>query len=699
MRKLLAVSTLFLAQSVIAAPFDSCSPDAYLTQGSVPQTYAVNLISGDFRVEASSMGTRRPVNATGFNPVDNYIYGWGYEYRSPVRVNSDMSVEPLDVNNIAGTHFYVGDVHPRNNHYYVYRRGAKYGLYSIQLDQNAADYLEMKQIIDGKTLSLPIADMAINPADGLAYSVDSSGLLYSIDLATGVSAVLGNVGQTKTFGAAYFDPDGNMYISRNADGSIFKIAIGQADYTAKLFASGPSSNINDGARCALSPVGVAPNVMLDFGDAPDSYGTYLESNGARHSLTADSTLYLGGSVDGESDSSAFPLSDDDNDSQDDEDGIQFATAIVEGDKAVAIVKASADGYLSGWIDLAGDGVFDPEDQVIADIAVTAGKQAVYIDIPSGVNQGKSWARFRLSSTMGLEPTGGVSDGEVEDYQVELQEQEVIVNHYPSSTGWTTVAFEDNWPLEGDYDMNDLVVYMRTAVARKDAGIKQVNIAGEVAAMGAAYHNGFAIRLPGVKYSQIDVDNVRYTINGQRVSYPPIEGGRDEAILMVTYNMWDFVGSGEHCLYYRTEAGCGSSIQMAFEAEIPMLEPVDVELSGVFDPFLFATPGAWHGGHFVSAPGRGYEIHLKNHEPTEAFDVTLFDQQGVDASDPQQGRYFQTSNGLPWALEVGTRWQYPIEYRDVGHAYQLFAKYASTSGLENSFWYDPEHTTPDLIFSN
>lgn len=699
MRTLFAVPFLLFAQSAWSAPFDTCPAQAFLTQGSVAQTYAVNLVTGDYRIQAESMGTTRAVNGLGFNPVDQYIYGWGYEYGLPVRVHSDFTVEPLQVDNISEANFYVGDVHPSNNHYYVYRRGSGYGLYAIQLDPEASDYLEMRRIVDGSTLSMSIADMAINPADGLGYAVSSSGQLYRFDPETGDSAILSNVGERGGFGAAYFDPDGNLYVSRNYDGSIFRIPVGKADYTAELFASGPSSSINDGSRCATAAVIDASDTQIDFGDAPDSYGTYLESNGARHGLASGSTLRLGEFVDGEADSSAFPLSDDDNDGVNDEDGIQFATGIVESESAVIIVNSSGAGYVSAWFDLEADGVFDYEDQVLYDYPVEAGKQAVYVDIPPGVKQGKTWARFRLSSRTGLQPKGGVADGEVEDYEIEILEKEATVNHYPSATGWTTVAFEDNWPLEGDYDMNDLVVYLRNSVVRGAAGIKKVTIKGEIAAVGAAYHNGFGVRLPGIKHSQVDVANVVYKINGREVDFQPIEGGRDEAILIATYNLWDYTGTGEHCLYFRTEPGCGSSIQMTFEAEIPMLEQVDASLSGVFDPFLFATPGAWHGGHFFTAPGRAYEIHLKNQEPTEAFDATLFDQPGEDVSDPARGVFFQTSQGLPWALEVGTRWEYPTEYSDVGRAYTLFSSYATSGGQTNSYWFNPDYTDRELIFTH
>lgn len=696
MKKLLIVPALLFAQSLWAQPFDSCPSDAYLIQGKLPQVYNVNLFSGDYKVAADNMNVAERVNAIGFNPVDQYIYGWSYEHGTVARIHADFGVEPLNVDNITDKDFYVGDVHPANNEYYVYRRGQKYGLYRIDLDPQSANYLTMQKIIDGKSLSMKSADMAISPTDGYAYSLSRDGDLYQVDLNSGADTLLGNAGITGTFGAAYFDPHGNFYAARNNDGSIFRIAVGDGDYTAVFQSAGPASNINDGARCATAPANGVVAMNMDFGDAPDSYGTYLDNDGARHSIGDN---YLGSGIDAESDSFAFPLSDDDNENSDDEDGVQFATALVEGKNAVVMVKSTGSGYLNGWIDIDADGTFNSSDQLITDVEITSERQAVYVDIPYGISPGKSWARFRLSNQPGLQATGEAPDGEVEDYAVELREQEVTVNHYPSATGWTTLAFEDNWPLAGDFDMNDLVVYLRTGVEQKDDGISKVIITGEVAAVGAAYHNGFAIRLPGVLRSQVDIDNVSYTINGQPVKWQPIEGGREETILMVTYNLWDYIGAGEHCLFYRTEDGCGSSIQMNFEAEIPMLEPVDVALRGVLDPFIFATPGAWHGGHFVTAPGRGYEIHLKNQAPTEAFDITLFDQPGDDASNAEDGLYFQTQNGLPWALEIGTRWDYPIEYHDISHAYPLFAKYASSGGENDSYWYNLQQTNSSYIFDN
>jgi len=301
------------------------------------------------------------------------------------------------------------------------------------------------------------------------------------------------------------------------------------------------------------------------------------------------------------------VSDDENGRSDDDDGVQFATSIVGGRNSIMIVEASKPGFLNAWIDLDRNGKFDTNEQVSHNYYVNAGKQSLYTYIPRTVVEGDSWARFRLSSIPNISPTGGVADGEVEDYKIKLVEEATTVSYYPTNNSWTTLAFEDNWPHEGDYDMNDLVVYMRTAVHRKNAGVSRVEVKAEVAAVGAAYHNGFAIRLPGIKRSQVNLEEMELEINGKPVTdFQPLEEGRDEAILIVTYNVWDYVNSGELCLFYRTEPGCGSNIEMNFYASIPLQEPAQVEVDALLDPFLFATPGAWHGDHLVTAPGRSYE---------------------------------------------------------------------------------------------
>lgn len=162
-------------------------------------------------------------------------------------------------------------------------------------------------------------------------------------------------------------------------------------------------------------------VPIDMGDAPDSYGTLLASNGARHSQSSASGLYLGSLVDTEINGQPNPagLGDDEN-GIDDEDGIVLSTTLLAGRGAAIIANSSGTGKLDAWIDFNGDGDFlDAGEQIAASYPVFAGPNGLAFTVPADATLGGTFARFRLSTAGGLAPTGSATDGEVEDYGVTI----------------------------------------------------------------------------------------------------------------------------------------------------------------------------------------------------------------------------------------------------------------------------------------
>ena len=410
---LLMGSTLTSDPTAVPGTTFSCGSQAYLTQGQQPSTYSLNLLSGDYTVAALEHSERvnnQPgnalgdaLNALGFNMRDQYVYGWSFAHGEPARIHNDWSVEPLDGVNITRHNFDVGDVSTDGSKYYVYRSGGNAGLYSIGLDPDADDYLQMERIINGGRLRLEIADFAFNPLDSLIYAMDSDGILHQIDPDTGDSRELGDTGagSGSAYGAAFFDGDGAFYASRNNDGAVFRIDIPGGIYTAQLFSMGPSTTSNDGFRCAEAPLIDVDDDSIDFGDAPESYGTYLSDNGARHGLLESPEVRLGASADGESEAYAFPLSDNDGTSSD-EDGVQFVTNMVANRQAITMVHANAAGYLNVWVDTDQNGSFDAGEQLVTDRLLNEGRQPVYLAIPDNAVAGDTWARFRFSSYQGLQ---------------------------------------------------------------------------------------------------------------------------------------------------------------------------------------------------------------------------------------------------------------------------------------------------------
>jgi hypothetical protein len=161
----------------------------------------------------------------------------------------------------------------------------------------------------------------------------------------------------------------------------------------------------------------------DYGDAPDSYGTLLASNGAGHAVV--SGFHLGALIDYEGDGQASVGADgDDLGGVDDEDGIQFMQLLMVGAatrlNVILTTDDVLDAFLNAWVDFNGDGDWDDDgEQIFTDVSLIAGGNPLSFLVPAGATPGDTYARFRLDSGGGLTPYGLANDGEVEDYVVRI----------------------------------------------------------------------------------------------------------------------------------------------------------------------------------------------------------------------------------------------------------------------------------------
>ncbi len=187
--------------------------------------------------------------------------------------------------------------------------------------------------------------------------------------------------------------------------------------------------------------------MVDFGDAPDSYGTTSGTNGPSHAINPD--LYLGSCVDAELEAQPTTGADGDDNGAgyytagtcaapgDDEDGVKLVTPLVPGAQACVQVTAhngivpDTDAYLYAWFDWNGDGDFDDPGEMVNTGDFSSG----YITVPNGgvsgqtycfdvpadatFEGGQAYSRFRLTTASLTAPTSSAPDGEVEDYATPL----------------------------------------------------------------------------------------------------------------------------------------------------------------------------------------------------------------------------------------------------------------------------------------
>ncbi|HET6746938.1 MAG TPA: GEVED domain-containing protein [Candidatus Saccharimonadales bacterium] len=437
------ISVLLPGKQAQAAPYLGCSANGFIFkyQGN-PDTdvRAIDMVTGT----DSSAGTitARNFNAVGYNPNDNYFYGWDLTGSGTfMRFKSDFSAAPesLTISSYSGptTNIFAGDV-DENGHYWFFTVGGTTTWYEVDLTTPVPTFIG-----SGNT-----ANPTGNEGTDWAYIPGTDSLYRGMDNGTNITIVAFNR-TTKTYstigvvsnitaaadrnmGAVYADPDGNFYMSSHQSGRVWRVDLsGTPPFTAQQLGAS-DANSNDGARCALA------SVPVDLGDAPDTYQTLIGSDGPRHSIanfninTSTAPLMLGTHIDIEAD--GFPgvqAKGDDNDHQgsayvDDERGVTSIVATPGTPTAlrvpVKVTNTSASAAtLAGWIDLDNDQIFEAGERVTTSIPANSGTVSYELNFPSTTFTTNTYARFRVFSGTVANPlpTEPVTGGEVEDVLVQV----------------------------------------------------------------------------------------------------------------------------------------------------------------------------------------------------------------------------------------------------------------------------------------
>lgn len=245
---------------------------------------------------------------------------------------------------------------------------------------------------------------------------------------------------------------------------------------------------------------------------------------------------------------------------------------------------------------------------------------------------------------------------------------VVEEEYVTTTTGT-LAFEDSWPEEGDYDFNDFVTaYTYKLVAGNDnRNVKGIRLTFSPKALGASYNSGFAIQLP-IKSSNI-----------ANVTGGTLEEGEEQATIIVYENTRRdaFGGRGG---FINTQKGSERIPGTDREIYVSLKENVTLSSFQNFNPFIYVN-------------GRDREIHLTDKAPTSKMNKDLFTTED-DRSTPESNHYYRMNNFHPWVLDVtsttngnstNSLWAYPSEGNNISLAYPNYDQWTSdhhTNWLDN-----------------
>jgi hypothetical protein len=362
------------------------------------------------------------------------------------------------------------------------------------------------KVENDETFNVSLGAITLAPAGVTSAGSPQSGTILNDDTATvtltgGGAANEGNTGTTPRvftatlnnpvqggFSISYSTADGTAttadsdYVDNDGPNLVFAGTANETETITVLVNGDLKVEANEtftvtlgtitGAPAGVS-VGGAPqtgtitNDEIDFGDAPETtYPTLLASNGARHNTILG--FHLGATIDGDLDGQQSAMANGDGA---DEDGVTLPAVMVTGTTADIVLNASSSGLLNAWVDFNDNGSWaDPGEQVFTNTPVVAGNNNLSFAVPPAAVVGTSFARFRFSSASGLSFNGAAADGEVEDYQVNILDNQFSIDNpivTEGNAGTTTMTFTVTRTTNANDSSVDFDITGGTATAGTD----------------------------------------------------------------------------------------------------------------------------------------------------------------------------------------------------------------------------------------
>lgn len=247
-------------------------------------------------------------------------------------------------------------------------------------------------------------------------------------------------------------------------------------------------------------------------------------------------------------------------------------------------------------------------------------------------------------------------------------------YYPNKTDWGTFAFEDLWPGKGDYDFNDLVLdYHFKSVLNSSNGLVEFFTDYSVRAIGASLTNGFAFMLPGNPTNVAKVTGTNITESYLSLNANGTEQGQTNTVIFLFDNAFTMIDPSE-------------SSFVNTKPDVAYVDPDTNQLYVFYTNAVVNAGAAPYNPFIVVDKTRGIEVHLAGEEPTALADPALFGT-WADDSDPATGKYYQTANNLPWALDLPVKFDYPVEQVQIIDAYNYFQDWGESGGTIYTDWYE------------
>ncbi len=246
-----------------------------------------------------------------------------------------------------------------------------------------------------------------------------------------------------------------------------------------------------------------------------------------------------------------------------------------------------------------------------------------------------------------------------------------------SQGEYVVAFEDQYPMVGDADYNDIVIAFTTQTVTDAAGrVRDLQVTYHLVARGAGYDHLVGLHLPGLPGDADGTLEIERWLSDAAETHEVVTPRTLTELVAAERRITDVFPSTYLALpplsgatFTNTQApgidraAASSRVKLTFDT------PIEAAALGLapFDLYL----GVNHGGEI-------YDIHLPGNAGFADRPAWLPTESGSDS--------FRDTSGRPWALQVPASWQFPREHVRVWTAYPQFDAWAASRGASAGGWY-------------
>jgi len=441
----------------------TCTANFIQFVGNPTEWVTINLVTGT----ATDRGGLNPphyINAIGYNPLDDYIYGYDDTVNGIARVDASGNImvlgEPTGMP-VTANQYNTGCFDDQGYLYLYYGGSARF--YVVDLRPNSPTYMKLVDPTNGfaeqtSAYGVALVNGTPNVADwvwlpataqtgigvnGFLYGIQTGGVMARVNLDNAHVINMTTSGPTynNSYGAMSGDAQGNIYAIANQNGNVYRYTVNNITATGVYFSNTYYDSHNDGAMCRNAIL------LIDFGDAPDTgigngpgnYNTLLASNGPRHQVV--SGLMLGTQITAEED--AYQNSDatgDDLTQGIQDDGVVTplpSLSLSSTDYIVNVMVTNTTNQpanLYGWVDFNQNGLFEVNESQVVIVPANSGIATYPLTfmIPTGtiLAAGTTFARFRLTTDTLIQnadaigqdtaSVGPAGDGEVEDYILTIE---------------------------------------------------------------------------------------------------------------------------------------------------------------------------------------------------------------------------------------------------------------------------------------